>query len=290
MEKIRIVTDSASDILKPLPENLTVLPMTIRFGDEEFRDGVDLNHRQFYEKLLEDDIFPTTSLISPAAFEEVYREAAQGGETVIAITLSGKLSGTYQSAVVAAADAPGEVYVVDSRNATTGERLLVEYALRMAAEGISARQIVRTLEQARERIHILGLLDTLEYLKKGGRISKTVAFVGEVMAIKPVVTVSEGEVAILGKARGSKNGSNFLIREIQNCGGVNFELPYCLGYTGLSDAILQKYIADSEDIWRGHTLPIHTVGATIGTHVGPNAIVVAFFDIGVTPVHGGAEE
>ena len=289
MEKIRIVTDSASDILKPFPENLTVLPMTIRFGDEEFRDGVDLNHRQFYEKLLEDDIFPTTSLISPAAFEEVYREAAQGGETVIAITLSGKLSGTYQSAVVAAADAPGEVYVVDSRNATTGERLLVEYALRMAAEGISARQIVRTLEQARERIHILGLLDTLEYLKKGGRISKTVAFVGEVMAIKPVVTVSEGEVAILGKARGSRNGSNFLIREIQNCGGVNFELPYCLGYTGLSDAILQKYIADSEDIWRGHDLPIHTVGATIGTHVGPNAIVVAFFDIGVNPVHGGAE-
>ena len=290
MEKIRIVTDSASDILKPFPENLTVLPMTIRFGDEEFRDGVDLNHRQFYEKLLEDDIFPTTSLISPAAFEEVYREAAQGGETVIAITLSGKLSGTYQSAVVAAADAPGEVYVVDSRNATTGERLLVEYALRMAAEGISARQIVRTLEQARERIHILGLLDTLEYLKKGGRISKTVAFVGEVMAIKPVVTVSGGEVAILGKARGSKNGNNFLIREIGNCGGVNFDLPYCLGYTGLSDAILQKYIADSEQIWRGHDLPIHTVGATIGTHVGPNAIVVAFFDIGVTPVHGGAEE
>lgn len=191
---------------------------------------------------------------------------------------------------MAAADAPGEVYVVDSRNVTAGERLLVEYALRMVCEGISARQIVRTLEQARERIHILGLLDTLEYLKKGGRISKTVAFVGEVMAIKPVVTVSGGEVAILGKARGSKNGNNFLIREIGNCGGVNFELPYCLGYTGLSDAILQKYIADSEDIWRGHTLPIHTVGATIGTHVGPNAIVVAFFDIGVTPVHGGAEE
>ena len=290
MEKIRIVTDSASDILKPFPENLTVLPLTIRFGEEEFRDGVDMSHRQFYEKLLEDDIFPTTSLIPPAAFEEVFRESAQRGETVLVITLSGKLSGTFQSAEVAAEDAPGEVYVVDSRNVTAGERLLVEYALRMVSEGVSARQIVRTLEQARERIHILGLLDTLEYLKKGGRISKTVAFVGEVMAIKPVVTVANGEVAILGKARGSKNGSNFLIREIQNCGGVNFQLPYCLGYTGLSDAILQKYIADSEDIWRGHDLPIHTVGATIGTHVGPNAIVVAFFDIGVTPVHGGAEE
>lgn len=287
MEKIRIVTDSASDILKPFPENLTVLPITIRFGDQEYRDGVDLNHRQFYEKLLEDDIFPTTSLISPAAFGEVYREAFGRGETVIVIALSGKLSGTYQSAVVAAEDAPGDVYVVDSKNVTAGERLLVEYALRMVSEGISARQIVRTLEQARERIHILGLLDTLEYLKKGGRISKTVAFVGEVMAIKPVVTVADGEVAILGKARGSKNGSNFLIREIENCGGVNFRLPYCVGYTGLSDAILQKYIRDSENIWRGHDLRIHTVGATIGTHVGPNAIVVAFFDVGVVPVHRG---
>lgn len=287
MEKIRIVTDSASDILKPFPENLTVLPITIRFGDQEYRDGVDLNHRQFYEKLLEDDIFPTTSLISPAAFGEVYREAFGRGETVIVIALSGKLSGTYQSAVVAAEDAPGEVYVVDSKNVTAGERLLVEYALRMVSEGISARQIVWTLEQTRERIHILGLLDTLEYLKKGGRISKTVAFVGEVMAIKPVVTVADGEVAILGKARGSKNGSNFLIREIENCGGVNFRLPYCVGYTGLSDAILQKYIRDSENIWRGHDLPIHTVGATIGTHVGPNAIVVAFFDVGVVPVHIG---
>ena len=290
MEKIRIVTDSASDILKPFPENLTVLPITIRFGDEEFRDGVDITHQQFYEKLLEDDFFPTTSLISPAAFEEVYREAAQGGETVIAITLSGKLSGTYQSAVVAVEDAPGDVYVVDSKNVTAGERLLVEYALRMVSEGVSARNIVRTLEQARERIHILGLLDTLEYLKKGGRISKTVAFVGEVMAIKPVVTVAEGEVSILGKARGSKNGSNFLIKEIEKCGGVNFRLPYCVGYTGLSDAILQKYIRDSEQIWQGHDLPIHTVGATIGTHVGPNAIVVAFFDVGVVPVHGGEEE
>lgn len=290
MEKIRIVTDSASDILKPFPENLTVLPMTIRFGDAEFRDGVDLNHRQFYEKLLEEDVFPTTSLISPAAFAEVYREAAEQGETVIVISLSSKLSGTYQSAVVAAEDAPGAVYVVDSKNVTAGERLLVEYALRMVSEGISARQIVRTLEFARERIHILGLLDTLEYLKKGGRISKTVAFVGEVMAIKPVVTVADGEVAILGKARGSRNGSNFLIREIEKCGGVNFDLPYCLGYTGLSDAILQKYIADSEQLWRGHDLPTHTVGATIGTHVGPNAIVVAFFDVGVASVHGSAVE
>lgn len=283
MEKIRIVTDSGSDILAPYSENLTVLPMTVRFGTEEFLDGVTLTHTAFFEKLLEDDIFPTTSLIPPDTFTRVYAEATGRGETVIVITLSSRLSGTCQSAMVAAGEASGTVYVVDSKNVSSGERLLVAYALRMVQAGMDAASIVRTLESARERIHILALLDTLEYLKRGGRISKTVAFVGEMMAIKPVVTVRDGEVALLGKARGSRNGSNFLIREIENCGGINFDLPCFLGYTGLSDAALQKYLRDSERLWRGHKLSIHTIGATIGTHVGPNAISVAFFDTGVTP-------
>ncbi len=279
MEKIRIVTDSASDILKPFPENLTVLPITIRFGDQEYRDGVDLNHRQFYEKLLEDDVFPTTSLISPAAFAEVYREAFGRGETVIVIALSGKLSGTYQSAVVAAEDAPGEVYVVDSKNVTAGERLLVEYALRMVSEGISARQIVRTLEQARERIHILGLLDTLEYLKRGGRVSSAAAFAGTLLGIKPVIAVEDGAVSILGKARGSKQGNNLLAAEIQKAGGVDFSKPLMLGYTGLSDALLNKYIADSAALWEGHREALRTtiVGSVVGTHAGPGAVAAAFF-------------
>lgn len=280
MEKIRIITDSASDITGATNPLLTVLPMRINFGDEEYLDGVTISHHEFYEKLVERDTLPVTSLISPAVFEEAFDKAVCDGEKVIVITISGRLSGTYQSAVLAAAQFEGNVFVVDSQNAAIGEQILVNYALELAENGMPVKELVQTLNDARKHIHILALLDTLEYLKKGGRISKTVAFVGGALSIKPVVTVTDGEVALLGKARGSKNGNNFLIKEIEKINGVDFDRPFCLGYTGLSDALLQKYIEDSKTLWAEYTdtLPICSIGATIGTHVGPNAIAVAFFD------------
>ena len=279
MEKIRIITDSASDLSASTREDLTILPLAIRFGDTEYLDGVTISHHEFYEKLIESDTLPTTSLVSPAAFEEVYARAVADGETVIAITISGRLSGTYQSATIAAEDFAGKVFVIDSYNATIGEGILVRYALLLKDQGLSAKEIVGILEASKEQIHTLGVLDTLEYLKKGGRISKSVAMIGGMLSIKPVVTVEDGVVAVLGKARGSKNGNNLLVKEIQNAGGIDFSLPFWLGYTGINDALLQKYIQDSEVLWKDYTeeLPICTIGATIGTHVGPNAVAVAFF-------------
>ena len=125
----------------------------------------------------------------------------------------------------------------------------------------------------------MALLDTLEYLKKGGRISSTVALAGTLLNIKPVIAVEDGEVAILGKARGSKNGGNMLMTQVEKAGGIDFSKPFCLAYTGLSDALLKKYVADSASLYEGKAdyLPIHTIGSTIGTHVGPGAIAVAFF-------------
>ena len=165
-------------------------------------------------------------------------------------------------------------------NATIGERILVEYGLQLKDQGKSAKEIVSILEESKQKIHTMGLLDTLEYLKKGGRISSTVAFLGGALAIKPVVAVVDGEIVLLGKARGSKNGSNFLIREIEKADGVDFSRPFCLGYTGLNDDLLQKYIHDSEHLWKDYAneLPISSLGATIGTHVGPGAVAVAFFE------------
>ena len=279
MDKIRIITDSGSDIIDSKRDNVTVLPMSITFGDEVFYDGVTLSHSEFYMKLIESDELPKTSLIAPASFADAYEEAKNAGEKVIAITISGGLSGTYQSAVLAAEDYD-DVYVVDSMNVTIGERILVEYALKLIDEGKDIEDIVNELESAKKRICVLGLLDTLEYLKKGGRVSSSVAFVGDVLRIKPVVTVDgEGKVAMLGKARGSKNGNNFLISEIEKVNGVDFDMPYFLGYTGLNDTLLKKYVKDSEHIWGPYTeeLPVCSIGATIGTHVGPNAIAVAFF-------------
>lgn len=292
MEKIRIITDSASDLRDCARPDVTVLPMTISFGQDSYRDGVDLQPREFYEKLIESDSLPTTSLISPAVFEEVFRTAAEADEKVLVITLSGKLSGTYQSAVIAAADYADRVWVVDSCNVTLGEQILVRYAMELVDRGMAPEDIAQALETAKGKIHIVGLLDTLEYLRKGGRIPKAAAMLGDMLSIKPVVTVSGGEVTLLGKARGSRNGNNYLIKEIEKANGIDFSMPFGLGFTGLNDATLQKYIQDSKAIWASFTdaLPICPVGATIGTHVGPNAIVVAFFDVGVVPVHGGEEE
>lgn len=276
--KIRIITDSASDLLVPHRPEITVLPMTITFGEEQFRDGVDLTHRQFYEKLIEGEDLPTTSQIAPAQFEEAFRAAVEAGESVVAVVLSSKLSGTYQSACIAAEEFPDKVFVVDSANATIGERILVERGLELMDQGLDAAAIAAKLDEEKADIQLVALLDTLEYLKRGGRVSASVALVGGLLAIKPVVAVQDGEVVMLGKARGSKNGNNLLVQEIQKT-GVDFSRPYKLGYTGLEDSLLQKYIADSAALWEGQTdaLPTGTVGGTIGTHVGPGAIAVAFF-------------
>lgn len=274
---IRIITDSASDILPPHRPEITVLPMTITFGSEQFLDGVNLTHHQFYERLIEEEVLPTTSQISPAQFEDAFRRAAQAGEAVVAIVLSSKLSGTWQNACIAAEGLP--VFVVDSENATIGERILVERAVQLMDQGLDAKDIAAQLEKEKKEVCLVALLDTLEYVKRGGRVSASVALVGGLLSIKPVVGVKDGEVVILGKARGSKNGNNLLVQDIQKAGGVDFSRPYKLGYAGLDDGLLRKYIADSQSLWAGHVdeLPLGTVGGTIGTHVGPGSIAVAFF-------------
>ncbi len=283
MSSIRIITDSASDFDKDgfIPENVTVLPLTIRFGEEEYLDGINISHGEFFEKLETSVELPSTSLVSPIAFEEAFRKAVDAGEDVVAVTLSSKLSGTYQSAVLAARNFEGHVTVVDSCNATLGEQILVRYASDLASAGKDMTEIADALENIKKKIHTMGIPETLEYLKKGGRISAISASLGGLLSIKPVLAVRNGEIIALGKARGPKNGCNYLIKEIEASAGIDFEKPFCVGYTGLSDAFLQTYIAASRSLYEGHEdqLLVSTVGATIGTHVGPNAIVVAFFEL-----------
>ncbi len=277
---VRIITDSASDISYPIHPQLDVLPLSVSFGQTVYRDGVDLTHEQFYERLVEDDVLPKTGQVNPFAFGEALSRAYEAGESAVIITLSSKLSGTHQSAVTAAADAACEVHVVDSMSVTVGERVLVEYALRLVDAGLDAASIAAELEQARDRVVVIGLLDTLEYLRRGGRISAAAGAFGEMLAIKPVISIEDGEVVVLGRARGSKNGRNLLSQLVEKSGGIDFSMPLALGYAGLSDALLKKYIRDCRHLWEGYpgdALPVHTIGATIGTHVGPGAIALAFF-------------
>lgn len=276
---VKIIVDSAADLILEIKDNFTVVPLTVRFGEEEFIDGVTIDHKAFYEKLIESDVIPTTSQPTPAAFEEVYSEIVSNGDTAVVITLSSQLSGTYQSATIAAADYEGSVFVVDSKTIAVGMGVLAEYALGLVDEGKSAKEIADILISERENVCLVALLDTLEYLKKGGRISKTVAFAGGLLNIKPVAAVRDGKIEVIGKARGSKQANNYLVSEIEAAGGVDFSKPVLLGYTGLSDITLQKYIEDSAELWKGQTekLKCTTIGCIIGTHAGPGAIGVAFF-------------
>ncbi len=279
---IKILVDSASDLEQQDASELgvTVLPLQIRFGSEEYLDGVSLTHREFFEKLIETDELPQTSQINEYRFDEVFASLTADGSEVIAITLSSKLSGTHASAVKAAKKYAGKVVVVDSLNACIGERILLEYAVRLVGEGkLTAAQIAAELDEKKGKIQLLAVLDTLKYLRKGGRISSVTAIAGEMLSIKPVISVVRGEVKLVGKAMGSKKGNNLLTQLVRDCGGIDFTMPYVLGYSGLSDAFLQKYIRDSESLWKGYTdhVPYHMIGSTIGTHVGPGAIAVAFF-------------
>ena len=278
---IQFIVDSASDILPEEAEKLGIihLPLKVLFGTEEYADAVTLSHRAFYERLVESDTLPTTCQIPPAEFDGVFKTVTDRGDTAVVVTVSGELSGTYQSAMIAAQEYPGKVFVVDSRSVCIGERILVLRGLELEKDGLTAAQIAAALEEEKDSIRVMALLDTLEYLKKGGRISAATALAGSLLSIKPVITLEDGKVVMAGKARGSRQGNNLLREMIQKCGGINFSKPFALAYSGLSDALLQKYISDCTELWQGQVqeLPVTTVGCAIGTHVGPGAIAVAFF-------------
>ena len=275
---VRIIVDSSTDVSEKYREKIQFVPLTVRFGDKEYLDGVELSKHQFYEMLVESDVLPTTSQATPAAFAEYLESVASAGDSAVVITLSSKLSGTYQSAVLAAEDYPN-IYVVDSQSVAIGTGVLAQYAVELAQQGMGAEEIAQVLTQQRENVCVVALLDTLEYLKKGGRISKTVAFAGGVLNIKPVVTVQDGAVALIGKARGSRNGNNLLVEKIREAGGVDFVRPVLLGYTGLSSALLEKYVDDSKALWADHVDKLDgcLLCSVIGTHAGPGAVAVAFF-------------
>lgn len=278
---VRIIVDSSTDVGEQYRGRMEVVPLTVCFGEKEYHDGVDLDKQEFYRKLVESDVLPTTSQATPACFEKVFREVAAAGDSAVVICLSSKLSGTYQSAVIAAEDFE-DIHVVDSLSVAIGTGVLAEFAVGCAEAGMSAAEIAETLTRKREDVCVIALLDTLEYLKKGGRISKTVAFAGGVLNIKPVVTVSEGEVSLIGKARGSKNGNNLLVEKIKQSGGVDFSMPVLLGYTGLNSDLLDKYVEDSRVLWADavEEIPKSLLCSVIGTHVGPGAVAVAFFKKG----------
>lgn len=275
---VRIITDSGSDILPGEMEGLIVLPLTIAFGNDVYHDGVDLSHEQFFDLLTQSSENPTTGQVPPFRYKQAFDEVVANGDEAVVVVLSSGVSGTCDSARSAAAEYPGKIHVVDSLHVSVGIRLLVEMGLQMAAEGKSASQIEDVLNQSKGKIHFLALLDTLEYLRRGGRISNVSATLGTLLAIKPVVTCTDGKIVVMDKPRGLKNGRAIIADLIRKDGGFDFDKPLCIGYTGNSDKPVRQFLDSCRDLWEGKgEVPVSSIGATIGTHTGPGGFLLAYF-------------
>ncbi len=274
---VKIMIDSTTDVIPAVRSRCAVVPLSVRFGDTEYVDGVTIDHVTFYEKLLESKELPTTSQPTPDAFARAYAEALAEHDEVLVLTLSSTLSGTYQSATIAAMDYPGKVTVVDTQNASIGAGILTELALNMADQGKSPKEIAENITIMREKVAIFAMVDTLEYLKKGGRISKTVAFAGELLSVKPLICIDDGEIKMVGKARGIKQANIQLNKLFREAGEVDHTKPILLGYTGLSDIPVKKYVQESDGLWESYQDRTCPIGCTIGTHGGPGAYAAACF-------------
>ncbi|MCR4788392.1 MAG: DegV family protein [Lachnospiraceae bacterium] len=272
---MKIITDSCCDLTKEYiaKHDLTVLPMTISFGEEQFRDGIDIDYDGFYTRLEKE--LPKTSQVGPFDFKEAFKKA---DDDILCITVSSNLSGTYQSACIAAEDFDN-VCVIDSTQVCIAEGILVEYAVMLKEQGIDFKTVCQKTRDKISDIRVIASVDTLEYLQKGGRLSKTAAAAGALLSIKPVITCEDGEIKVLGKARGYNKANNMLKEYVNGQNGIDFSLPFELAYSGNDRVLLDQYIQYSTDLYSTYDkeLPVARIGSTIGTHAGPGTVALAFF-------------
>jgi DegV family protein with EDD domain len=275
---VRIVTDSSCDlsIEEAAEHDIDVVPLSIRFGDEELTDRVQLTVDDFYKRLAESAALPETAAPSPGAFEEVFRRAAErGADGVVCINLSSELSATIQSAQNAARAVEGviDVRVIDSRSITLGLGSQALAAAQAAKEGKGLDEIAALVEDMATRTHVLGALDTLENLKKGGRIGGAQALLGNLLSIKPLLDVSSGRVEEAGKARTRKKALQWLADRVLALPEVD-NLSVCHGYA----PDLDEFLAMLAPRYSRDSLRIGIIGPVIGTHGGPRLIGVTWQD------------
>jgi DegV family protein with EDD domain len=275
---IRIITDSTSDISlqEAASMNITIVPLKVIFGDQEYKEGIEITIDRFYQKLVQADKLPTTSQPAPDAFLEYFNQAKEAGDSVVVVLIAGKLSGTVQSAQIAKEMSDHQnIYIVDSLNTITGLRTLVEQAVKMREEGFGAQEIYDTLENLKDRIVLLAMVDTLEYLHKGGRLSKSSAIIGSLLKFKPIIKLEDGAIGVVGKERGVNKGIARILEAVDEAGEIDPDYPVNFGYTAedskvqiLKEKVLEKYQVRNS--------AVYPVGCVVGTHVGPGACVITY--------------
>lgn len=275
---IKIITDSTSDIdLKYAQElNVEVVPLKVIIDEKEYKDRIDLQPEEFYDLLVNSQTLPSTSQPSPQDFVDLYETAKNNNDSVIVITLSSVISGTYQSANLAKDLVDyDDIYVIDSLGTTQMQRLLVLKAVALRNEGMNAQDLYTFLEAYKHRIRLFAFVDTLEYLYKGGRLSRTAATAGTLLKFKPIIGFDEGKLDVFAKARGTQKATAKIIDLIQQDGEMDLDEPICIGYTGSSDGLDKFENTLRETLHFGETLH-GIVGPVIGTHAGPGARLIAY--------------
>lgn len=274
---IQIVTDSTSDLSEQYrrEHDITMLPLTIHFGSESYRDTIELDSKNFYSKLREAKELPTTSQVPPGEFEDAFRPIVESGDEAIVVTISSLLSATYASAVTAAqAVDAGKIHVIDSNSGSFGTALLIKRAIKLRGEGKTAREIADELNLLAPRVRIYAVVDSLKYLKMGGRLSGSAAFIGTLLGIKPMVEVKHGKVNAIARIRGEKNIIRTLLEHFQ---AAKPDLSFGVSF-GNSDAYdqMQSVINAFKPILGNTEIHQSDLGAVIGTHTGPGVVGVGF--------------
>jgi DegV family protein with EDD domain len=274
---VRIITDSTSDITQEegAALGITIVPLTVHFGNESFRDGVDITNKEFYDKLAAAETLPTTSQVPPGEFAILFQRFIDAGDDIVGIFISSEMSGTCQSAFVAREQINSEkIHVIDSRTATYELGLLVHEAIRFRDEGRSAADIAETISALITRVRLFAVVDTLKYLKMSGRISTTTAFVGGLLGINPIIAIIGGKVESIGKTRGRKAGMKF-IQEQMLADPPDLDYLVTFGNSNAPDALKETidYFTKNYSITRHIDFDM---GLTVGTHVGPGAAGIAY--------------
>lgn len=277
---LRILTDSTADLPAALAQRMQVeiIPLQVTFEDgETYQDGLELSPDEFYERLEQCHKLPSTSQPSPDRFEQVFAEARDAGDELIAILLSSKISGTYQSAQIAASLVDyDKIYLIDGLSATLGNQLLVRLAVELRDAGRSAGEIVSILDEEKRKVRLLAVVDDLKYFRKGGRLSGAEAFAGTLLGIKPVVGMKNGQVGLVGKARGMPGAYVALFKLLDQEGGLDPDKRYLVGYAAHHRAVepIQKYLIGNLHL---PAAEVFHIGPVIGTHAGPGAAGIAYF-------------
>ena len=271
---VRIITDSAADFEpRELKEkNIICIPLTVMFADEEYQENINLGKDQFYQLLLSHDEPPKTAQASPQVLMDLFEEAVAAGDEAVYFTISSGISGTYQTALATRSMVEGEgCYVVDTLDATGGQRMLVEYAVKLRDEGKTAAEIIAAVEAIRDKIVLFACMDTLEYLYKGGRISRTAYTLGSMAQIKPIIRVTEaGTIDVPAKAMGMRKGMDLLCKKVDSI-PRDPEFPFYVMYTNkrkVAETLAEKFRAMGIEVPDDRIIQ---VGAAIGAHVGPDA-------------------